>query len=242
MPVGQHPREIDVSTDGRRAVVANSGDDSISVVDLVERKELYQVKVGRIPYGVSLVKGESVALVTNWGENTVSVVDLKRRAEGARRLKVGSLPYTLFVSGDHAFVTNFGAHEVTPIDLKNYQVEAAVNVGRSPWGAGVSADGQTAVVANFYSGDLSFLRVRDGKASETARLDLKSQEPKVESRSPKNAAVTEDGKMAVVSDLANNELLLVDLNSKKLLRTIPVGKAPYGIAFVSHARTHSARN
>jgi YVTN family beta-propeller protein len=49
---------------------------------------------------------------------------------------------------------------------------------------------------------------------------------------PKNAAFTNDPNVAVLTDLGKNEVLVLDIAAKKILRRIAVGKAPYGVAFV----------
>lgn len=242
--VGQSPRDIALTSDGKNAVVANAGDDSISFVDLESKKELYKVKVGSIPYGVALTENDTLAVVTNWGSNEVSLVKLGDNAGNVvRTFKVGALPYTAVITGkgDYALVTCFGSHQVFPINLREMEVLDPVDVGRSPWGIGVSSEGDKAVVANFYSGDASILeisRARLKKAhpvDETARISLVSRLKSgggSTQRHAKNAALTSNGKIAVMSDLANNEIMIVDLETQNILRTVTVGKAPYGIAFV----------
>jgi YVTN family beta-propeller protein len=297
IPVGEGPRDIDISADGKFAVSANSGDDSLSFIDLDAKKELYRVRVGTIPYGVALADGDKVAVVTNWGENTLSVVDLRERKERKPRLTTGSLPYTVVVPsrGQFGFITNFGSHTVSPVNISTMTIGEGVPVGRSPWGIGMSADGRTAVVADFYSGEASFMSVRPKATAangvtamtsaadesweivETARIKLNevppivafssdaikesvalsskiatdsSSKPSTSSpagagisnpaasmvrvqRRAKNAAMSADGRLAVISDLGNNELMVVDIATKKMIRTIKVGKAPYGIAFLT---------
>jgi YVTN family beta-propeller protein len=250
--VGQSPREIDLSSDGKHAVVANSGDDSISYIDLQARKELFRVKVGRIPYGIGFAKNEALAVVSNWGESSVSLVDLTARKE-VKKFAVGPLPYTVMVSQSAgiAIVTNFGADQASVIDVNQMALLPSIPLGRSPWGGSVTADGKLAVICNFFSAELSFISIEGSGSTgggrsptspvirETSRLQLLDSIRGEGSRAvagpegrSKNAVLMNDKSTAVTSDLSNNQLYIVDVAGQKVLRTIPVGKAPYGIAFL----------
>jgi YVTN family beta-propeller protein len=47
--VGHHPDWLTFTPDGKRVYVANAGSNSVSVIDVVERKELTQIPVGQVP-------------------------------------------------------------------------------------------------------------------------------------------------------------------------------------------------
>jgi YVTN family beta-propeller protein len=47
--VGHHPDWLTFAPDGKRVYVANAGSNSVSVVDVAERKELTQIPVGQVP-------------------------------------------------------------------------------------------------------------------------------------------------------------------------------------------------
>lgn len=263
--VGGGPRDLELTEDGKRAVVANSGDDSISVVDIAQKKELYKVPVGNIPYGVALTNNDKLAVITLWGSNKAVLVELgKSSGKVLRSFDVGSLPYTVVVpkNSDYAIVSCFGSHQLFLIDLKKGEVMEPLSVGRSPWGLGTSADGRSVVVANFYSGDASVVAVDVPEAGpvrkvgqvpgaqnftsnsaapaaaplfvERVRIPLALTDSigELSAARPKNAAFTNDPNVAVLTDLGKNEVLVLDIAAKKILRRIAVGKAPYGVAFV----------
>ena len=260
--VGRAPRDIAVSEDGSRAVVANAGDNSISVVDLGLAREVYRVDVGAIPYGVALLRDDTVALVSNWGENTLSVVTLEATAgEVTDVIEVNSLPYTVVTVPGRpiALVTSFGSNCVDVIDLDTMTLRRTIGVGRSPWGMAVAAvEGAPRVaVANFYSGTVTILESigEDGRRS-TRSLALVSDPPSQSpqgglaprtfelpsadgrtARGAKNAAFTPSGDLLVVTDLATNEILVTNPDSGDTIRTISVGKAPYGLAFFGGRQT-----
>ncbi len=242
--VGRSPRDIALFRDGSRAVVANAGDDSISIVNLESGRELYRVQVGAIPYGVALVDNDQVALVTNWGANTVSVVALgEESGDILSEIDVGSLPYTV-VALPHAplaYVSEFGSNSLALISwdsgsglANTIRIAENITVPRSPWGIALSTDDEPQLaVAGFYSGKIS---IRNAMRGENARvLDL-AQSSHQRARAAKNVAFTPSGDLLVVSELAINEILVVDPNELSVIRSIPVGKAPYGLAFFGAAR------
>ncbi|MCZ6691282.1 MAG: YncE family protein [Planctomycetota bacterium] len=247
--VGESPRDIAITRDGKRAVVANSGSDSISVVDLEKRETIYSFEVGSIPYGVALFNNGSSALVTNWGSNRAVLVHLgELSGKIVKSFEVGSLPYTVVVTDDsnYAMISCFGSHKIYVIDLKEGKSLAPIDVGRSPWGLALSRDGKSALVANFYSADASILRVsrrttaKDNSSevpiAEIARIPIRSSDPVGATatipRRIKNVAFLGRPNIAVLSDLGRNEVLVLDITKKEVLRSIAVGKAPYGIAAV----------
>jgi YVTN family beta-propeller protein len=234
--VGVSPRDIAISRDGTWAVTANSGDNTISVVDLTSGKQKAAFAVGAIPYGVALSNDEKRAVITNWGENTASIVDLTSGKE-LSRLKTGTLPYTAVVppGSDLAFVSSFGSSAIYRINLKSLKADGEIPVGRSPWGLAASGDGKSIVSANYSSNELSFMSVGSGADfKENARVKLPAftgnKGPDALAAKAKNLVMSADGKFVVYSDLANNTINLVDSTNGKQIRSIAVGRAPYGIA------------
>jgi YVTN family beta-propeller protein len=236
---GESPRDIEITNDSKIAVTANSGSNDISVIDLVNKKEKYRVKVGNIPYGVALSNDEKLAVITCWGSNEAMVVSSGESAgEVIKTVKIGVLPYTAVIphNSSLAMISTFGSGEVFVIDINSGEVVKTIEVGKSPWGMAASSDGNTVAVANFYSGDVSVLgidRTTNG-VSEKARIKIVSGgiNSNSEERRAKNAIISDDGKWGIFSDLANNQLLYIDITTQKVIKVINVGKAPYGLAFI----------
>lgn len=249
IPVGMAPRDIALTSDNNRLISANSGDDTISIVDVNTKQRVFpDFPVGNIPYGVALSKDDKTAVITLWGSNKALILSIgpngpKIEAE----LPIGQLPYTAVMAGDdkYALITCFGSHAVYVIDLTNKAVlPKPVNVGRSPWGLSVSADGTSACVANFYDGTASVLNIDKvvdplGAATpvkETTRFKLEKDDPigggtKRPGRA-KNSAHSFDPNKVLMSDLAKNQVMVLNIKEQKVERVIKVGMAPYGIAFI----------
>ena len=82
LPTGHGPHEVAVSSDGRRAVVANYGDQtpgsSLTVMDLGTRTVQRTIDLGeyRRPHGIVILPGDSLAAVTVEASQAVLIVRL----------------------------------------------------------------------------------------------------------------------------------------------------------------------
>jgi DNA-binding beta-propeller fold protein YncE len=77
IPVGATPQGVAVSSHLGKAVVANNGAGTVSIVNLLTNSEdVPDVAVGTNPMGVAINEATGVALVANFGSNTVSQINL----------------------------------------------------------------------------------------------------------------------------------------------------------------------
>jgi YVTN family beta-propeller protein len=123
VPVGRHPTVMLLNANKTRLYVANSNDDSISVIDTNNDKEIERISVrlsedlppGNSPEGLAL-SGENL-YVANAHSNSVAVVELSSKARDAwgdkeERSKVkgfiptGQYPSALAVVGSTLFIGN----------------------------------------------------------------------------------------------------------------------------------------
>jgi YVTN family beta-propeller protein len=82
-----------------RAIVANSGSNSVSILDIVNDVVLATVPVGQIPTGIALSPDQSKAYVANYGDGTVSKVDLNAMSV-ISTAAVGGHPTTVVTTND----------------------------------------------------------------------------------------------------------------------------------------------
>lgn len=93
------------------AYVANRGGDSISFVDLDERRETTRVGVGPQPSGIAIVGNSDLEelFTPNSGNGTVSVVEVPR-ARLTFTIPIGGVPRGIAITGpvdgQFALVTN----------------------------------------------------------------------------------------------------------------------------------------
>jgi YVTN family beta-propeller protein len=246
--VGDSPRDIQLTTDERRAVTANAGTNDVSVVDLVAGKELYRVKLpdASIPYGVGLAEKDRTAVITLWGSGKAVILELGADSgKVVATMDVGVLPYTVAVTPDesYALITSFATDKVFVIDIAARKVVDNIAVGRTPWGLSISPKGDTALVANFYSGEAALLAIQkkptDPLAAAGAPVSLKASIKMLDPLAAgdtlgkaKNSAYAKDSRMALLTDLAKNQVMILDTETRQVVGVIKVGQAPYGIAYV----------
>ena len=154
---------VAVSADEKLAFTANIGSGSMSVVDLEKGQHVKNIATGVGAEGVDVAPDGKTVWVSNRGANTVSVIDIKT-LEITDTIEVGKVPIRLKFTpdGQHALVSNAQSATLDVIDANTKKVAKTIamteqafnqtgNVfsqGPVPIGVVVSADGQTAYVAN----------------------------------------------------------------------------------------------
>ncbi len=151
IPVGDRPRGIAISPDGREAYVANAGDDTVSVINTATKTVVATITVGKEPQGVAFAPDGATAYVTNIEDNNVSVIDTATQTQ-TTTIAVGQSPQSIAVTpdGQRAYVPNFDDNTVTVIDLTTHTpLPDPIVVGEGPLGVAVTSDGTRVYVTNF---------------------------------------------------------------------------------------------
>lgn len=220
------------------AYVANVGDGTVSVVDLVALTVRATVPVGATPAGLRTHPTRAEI----WGVSTdggfVWVLDAKTD-QVVTRISVGATPFALDFSpdGQRAYVTASGGDSLVAIDCASRKIVGRAKTGKRPALARVTPDGKTVVVVNR---DDATLQVFDAST-----LALRAMIPVA--AAPENFVVlqTSDGVTAfVAADGAPNkttsevagapttsagQISVVDLRSNTLLTNLPLPGKPAGL-------------
>jgi YVTN family beta-propeller protein len=157
IPVGDRPRGIAISPDGREAYVANAGNNTVSVIDTATKAVVDTITVGHEPQGVAFAPDGATVYVTNIKDNTVSVIDTATRTQ-TTTIAVGRSPQSIAVAvtphGPRAYVPNFDDDTVTVVDLTTLTpLSDPLVVGEGPLGVAASVDGMRVYVTNFGATD-----------------------------------------------------------------------------------------
>ena len=130
------------------AYVANSADNTVSVVKLVTNTVIATINVGKYPTGVSVSPDGSRAYVTNQGENTVSVIDTRTNTViGTVTVDYGPLGIIVSPDGSKIYVANSPGNSISVINAATNGVIATIPIN-GPWDLAISPDGTRLYVSN----------------------------------------------------------------------------------------------
>ncbi|MGH9774806.1 MAG: hypothetical protein ACRD50_07645 [Candidatus Acidiferrales bacterium] len=170
VPVGKAPVAVAVDSPHNQAVVTNSGDGTISVVNLATGNASPPIAVGSDPLGVAVIPRLQRAIVTNNVSNTASIVDLVARTVATVPLPNGSLPrgVALDLDTDLAVIANEGSNSVSLVSLDTGTILGTVLVDTQPVAVAVDPALDVAGVATSNSGTLDIVNLAN--ASLQARI------------------------------------------------------------------------
>jgi YVTN family beta-propeller protein len=179
--------------------------------------------------------------------STVAPVDISSDAGGPQvgsKIRVGTYPDAIAVNpaGTMAYVANYSANTVTPIDLQSAKAGPPIPAGIGPAGIAVNPTGTMAYVTD------------DGSASTLGHtvtpIDLrtdKAKPPITVGAGPQGVAITPDGRTAYVADAGaivsgqsggiGNTVTPIDLATGKAGHPITVGNGPVGVAVTPDGST-----
>ena len=152
------------------AYITNGQSNSVSVLDLLQLRNVKTIPVGASPTGVAANPARNEIYVANAESNNISIIDAERNVVAAT-IGVHRAPYFVSVSSDgkRAYVANSGSANMSVIDLAKRAVIATIRVGGAPGLAKVSPDGRLAVVSNRADNTVSII--------DTQKLAVRSTVP-----------------------------------------------------------------
>ena len=159
---------LDATPDGKRLLVANSDNGSVTVIDATANKALREIAVGDKPEGVAWIGNGPLALVTVYKEDIVAFVDTDT-GKVVERLRVADEPYGIVVTkdGSRAYVAHEYPGVVCELDVSKRKVLRAMKAGSMVRGLALSPDEKRLYVTEFYTGALHALDRESGKLVDT---------------------------------------------------------------------------
>jgi YVTN family beta-propeller protein len=170
--VGQVPKYVAATPDGRLVLVTNWCSYDLSVLSPRTLKELRRIRLGTYPRGIAVDPRSRTAYVAVMGSTRIAVVDLRsfavRWIEG-----VGSGPRHLVIdpAGRWLYATLNGEGRVAKVDLRTRRVVARVATGSAPRSMTIAEDGRSLYVVNYQSGTVSKLRTADMRVLQVVRTN-----------------------------------------------------------------------
>lgn len=220
LPTGIGPHEVEVSPDGRIAVVSNYGERgqagaSLTVVDLASREVINTIELDAEsrPHGLAFIDSQRIA-VTAEGVDQVFVVDLTT-AEIVQRFDVApGLAHMVAAQADPAalWVTNLGTGTLEKLDLSNGEVHGPIVTGDGAEGVAVVAERNEVWVTNRAANTVSVVDAD----SLTVVTELPSP------GFPIRAAVTPDQRYVLVTNAVANQVRVFDVHSREVVADVLV--------------------
>ena len=221
------PHEIAVSPDRTQAAVVNYGDNDIDIFDIASRSILKTVDLGADtrPHGIAWLEDGRILATTEGGRSLVelspdaivgsadyaeefwTIRSISTNAEGTHMLAVDE-------AANIAFTANLGDRTVSRIDLEAGTVTHTATAGTQPEGIDLTNDGEELWVSARGSDEVYVLSA--DHLSELAIIEVGAF--------PLRLLISPDGKHAVTSNLVDASVSVIDVASRELVRTIPVGE------------------
>ena len=231
IPLGDDPEAFDISPDGKTLYVSNEDEGELAIVDMATKKVVGEVKVGKEPEGVKVSSDGKTVYVTSEVASMVHVIDTATR-KIVKNIAVGKRPRRMALTPDGAelWVTNELGASVSIVSTKDMKVIAtlkfAVKGARAtditPVGLIMSRDGKRAFVGL-------------GRVNHVAFVDVAKREVTQQVLAGKrawNLALTQDESQLLVVNGLSDDMTIIDVASAKAVKTVPVGRVPYGVVVI----------
>ncbi len=219
---GEGPHEIEVSPDGKLAVVSDYGartaGNSLTVIDWPGRAVLRSIDLGTHtrPHGMRFTPDGKRLVVTTEGSGSLTVVDVEA-GEVTGNIAVGDgLPHMVALSPDgrFAYATQLRAGSLSVVDLESGSKLRDVATGRGAEGLAVSPDGQEVWVGNRDDDNVTVIDTHSFEI--VATLDSKGF--------PIRVTMTPDGRHVLVTNARAAALAVFDRAARKQVASIALAR------------------
>ncbi len=241
IPVSDAAHSVAVSPDQRTAYVSDTFDGTLTFVDLAAGAAVGSIAIGRQPAGVALAPDGRRLYVANYGDNAIAVVDTELRTIVAISSQLRALPQpparplglALAPGGRFGYIATQDAGALAVDDTRDLAggVVTGATLGTIE-AVVVAADELTsfATAHDDFGGDLLVI--------ERRRESVQFYESTVVDRVPVGAvpqalALQPDGAAVYVANTADGTVSIVDTATRKVVATVPVGRAPMGVAIAA---------
>jgi YVTN family beta-propeller protein len=229
--VGRSPAEgIAIDAAKNIALVANPGSNNVSVIDLNQSRETQKIVVGRFPVSIAVNPVTQRAAITNADDDSVNIVDLNTLTV-VGRIPVGTRPQGVAINAvtNQALVTNSASNDAWLIDLNTNGLIAKIGTGQFPRGVAISSITNIAVVANANSDDVTAIDLNARTVLYTVKVGIGPTGVAIHELT-NEALITNSGIVRASTDFSGaSTVSVLDIATRTINRTIPVGSAAFGV-------------
>ena len=209
IPVGQRPRGIILTKDGKYLLICASDDDTVQILDVAKREVVGDLPSGPDPELPNIHPSGNPVYVSNEDDNLLTVIDLDQRRVVAE-VHVGVEPEGVGVSPDGKIVvsTSETTNMAHFIDTGTYEITDNVLVGQRPRFAEFTADGSQLWVTSEVAGTASVIDVKTRKIIKTIGFSIPGVQQ--EQIQPVGVRINKDGTKAFVALGPANRVAVVN--------------------------------
>jgi len=226
IPTGPNPHEIVLSKDRRYAYLSNYAPpgNTISVIDLVARKHILQIPTGKYAriHGAGIAPDGRQAYFTAGQSGVVVEVDTQTNKVTRTIPTHGKISHMVLVSpdGSRLYTANIETRNVSVIDRQSGRLLAQIPCGKGCEGMAFTPDGRLLWVGNQDAGTITIVDVDTHRPITTFACP----------GMPVRIRFTPDGRWALVASWSEKgELIVIDADTRKELKRIPVGSRAIGL-------------
>ncbi len=208
------------NANAQKAYIPNTGDNTVSVIDLTSNTVVATIPVGASPYGVSVSKDGSRAYIGNFNDNSISVINTATNTVVAI-IPLIDQPYGVCVSpdGSKVYVALNQISNVSIINTISNTVTSTITVGNNPQCLSVSPDNNTLYVSDGLDNSVSVVNTNTKLVVATVPVG----------GTPTGITVTPDGTKVYVVNQDDNTVSVINTANNSVIATVPVGVNPYSI-------------
>ena len=229
LPSGEDPEQFAIAPDGKRLYIANENNAATTIIDLATRKPIGQIDVGIEPEGMAVSPDSNIAVTTSETTNMVHWIDPKtlqsndatpvgQRPREAKFNKDGSLLWVSSEVGGTVAIIDVASKKV--IHTISFKLPPISPDKIQPVGISLTGDGKLAFIAL-------------GPADHVAVVDAKTYEVKgyiLVGRRVWHTALTPEEDLLFTTNGVSGDVTVINVASEKPIRTIQVGRFPWGVA------------
>lgn len=239
--IGQRPRGITMTKDGKLVLICTSDDDRVEVRDAETLKLKYHLPSGPDPELFVLSPDDSILYIANEDDAMVTVVDMNEKMI-IDDIPVGVEPEGMGLVGDGSVLVN--TSETTNmahfIDTETLEIVENVLVDARPRVAMFTPDDKEVWVSSEIGGTVKVINPISKEVTHTIGFEIPGVNE--ESIQPVGVRHTKDGKYTFVALGPANRIAVIDQVSKEVVKYLLVGQRVWQLAFSNDQKTLLSTN
>ena len=243
------PHGINFLPDGKHVLVTSESKGKLLKINIESSEIVTVFDIEMDLHMVDLSNNDNFAFTTSIRHGKLTRVDLKSSEIISVNTGRGTEAIGVHPTKDEVWVGNNQENQIKIVNAETMELIGNVECGLQPIRLTFTVDGKYVLVSNILSGDLAVidsekrevvkrislggfvLREEDWKGKTDEELQPYVQEIENEGAHPIGVIVGPDNKFAYVANHGLDHIAVIDLNSWEIVKRLPTGKGPDGMAF-----------